>query len=162
MYCCFHVMYVKCALGSQVIKRDFYQINGTSSWGCCITPTQTKHLFLARFSTTILDVRWFLLGNPLWNLFLSDWVIQLQWPHCHPAGLQESLCLFHAHLMGELPDHCNCESPDWNSYKETKETHGESYEGSIEDRSDMFWRWFWLESGHVWRLGFWKGIANTI
>lgn len=45
----------------------------------------------------------------------------------------ESLCLFHAHLMGELPDHCNCESPDWNSYKETKETHGESYEGSIED-----------------------------
>eukprot|EP00435_Cladocopium_sp_Y103_P067893 s624_g30.t1 len=46
----------------------------------------------------------------------------------------ESVCLFHAHLLGELPDHCNCESPDdWNSYKETKETHGESYQGSIED-----------------------------
>jgi len=45
----------------------------------------------------------------------------------------ESLCLFHAHLMGELPDHCNCESPDFSSYKETKETHGEHYQESIED-----------------------------
>ena len=49
---------------------------------------------------------------------------------------KESICLFHAHLMGQLPDHCNCESQDWNSYKETKETHGESYEGSIEDMWD--------------------------
>lgn len=45
----------------------------------------------------------------------------------------ESFCLFHAHLMGSLPDHCNCEHPAWASYKETDDTHGEIYNETIAD-----------------------------
>ena len=45
----------------------------------------------------------------------------------------ESMCLFHGHLLGSLPDYCNCESPAWASYKETKDTHGEHYNQTIDD-----------------------------
>ena len=50
------------------------------------------------------------------------------------ARPKETICLFHAHLLGVLPEHCNCESvSSWQSFPETKETHNEEYEGSIED-----------------------------
>eukprot|EP00438_Fugacium_kawagutii_P025892 Skav233702 [mRNA] locus=scaffold1927:424700:425338:+ [translate_table: standard] len=45
----------------------------------------------------------------------------------------ESMCLFHAHLLGSLPDHCNCESPAWDTYHETKDTHGGRYLRSVDE-----------------------------
>jgi len=46
----------------------------------------------------------------------------------------ESICLFHGHLLGSLPEHCNCQSPAWDSYHETKDTHGEKAYDGIESR----------------------------
>ena len=45
----------------------------------------------------------------------------------------ESMCLFHGHLLGSLPDHCNCESPAWAAYHETKHAHGQHYNQTIDD-----------------------------
>ena len=45
----------------------------------------------------------------------------------------ESMCLFHGHLLGSLPDYCNCESPAWAAYHETKHAHGQHYNQTIDD-----------------------------
>ena len=46
----------------------------------------------------------------------------------------ESICLFHGHLLGSLPEHCNCQSPAWDSYHQTKDTHGGKAYDDIESR----------------------------
>ena len=45
----------------------------------------------------------------------------------------ESICLFHARLLGSLPSHCACESEAWQRYVETeiRHRHGDEAYGSV-------------------------------
>ena len=45
----------------------------------------------------------------------------------------ETFCLFHAQYLESLTEHCNCESPAWDSYNGTKDDHGVHHTITIND-----------------------------